>query len=254
MFALVNRSHSATAKHTNQLIGANFFEHVVVVALKGAGVSSDHPKEAAISNYCRLGQTRWETLRWSPLRALSQTFCNRCPTNVRFAMPPPLPHPLQLDDDQLKKACSITRTRRGGPGGQHRNKVETAIVITHDASGISAQAGEQRSQHANLTSAIARLRINLAIGVRSDPLPTAPSDLWKSRVKNRRIAVSVSHADYPSVVATALDGLALHTITTSSPPANSWVYRPHSWSNSLRRPLRSSTTCSGSERRTTLGC
>jgi len=123
----------------------------------------------------------------------------------------PLSHPLQLDDDQLKKSCSITRTRRGGPGGQHRNKVETAIVITHIDSGISAQAGEQRSQHANLTAAIERLRTNLAIGIRSDPPPTAPSELWKSRVKNRRIAVSLSHADYPLILTEALDSLAIHS-------------------------------------------
>jgi hypothetical protein len=124
-------------------------------------------------------------------------------------MPPPPSHPLLLDQAQLKKACSISRTRRGGPGGQHRNKVETAIVITHDASGISAQAGEKRSQHANLTAAMDRLGVNLAIGVRSDPLPTAPSDLWKSRVKNRRIAVSRSHADYPLILTASLDALAL---------------------------------------------
>ena len=119
-------------------------------------------------------------------------------------------HPAHLDDDQLKKSCTITRTRRGGPGGQHRNKVETAIVITHIDSGISAQAGEKRSQHANLTAAIARLRTNLALGVRSNPLPKENSDLWKSRVKNRRIAVSLSHADYPIILTEALDALASH--------------------------------------------
>ena len=117
-------------------------------------------------------------------------------------------HPLQLEEEQLKKACSITRTRRGGPGGQHRNKVETAIVITHNDSGVSAQAGEQRSQHANLTTAIARLKVNLAIGVRSDPLPTATSPLWQSRVKNRRIAASLHHTDYPLILAEAFDALA----------------------------------------------
>ena len=121
-----------------------------------------------------------------------------------------LSHPLQQEEEQLKKACSITRTRRGGPGGQHRNKVETAIVITHDDSGISAQAGEERSQHANLTIAIARLKVNLALGVRSDPLRTATSALWQSRVKNRRIAVSVNHADYPLILTEALDALASH--------------------------------------------
>ena len=117
-------------------------------------------------------------------------------------------HPLQLEEDQLKKACSITRTRRGGPGGQHRNKVETAIVITHNDSGVSAQAGEQRSQHANLTTAIARLKVNLALAVRSDPLPTDTSELWQSRIKNNRIAVSVYHADYPLILAEAFDALA----------------------------------------------
>ena len=122
-------------------------------------------------------------------------------------MNPPLQHPVHLDDEQLKKVCSVTRTRRGGPGGQHRNKVETAIVITHIDSGISAQAGEKRSQHANLTVAIERLRTNLAIGIRSNPPPTATSDLWKSRVKNRRIAVSLSHADYPLILTEALDVL-----------------------------------------------
>lgn len=121
-----------------------------------------------------------------------------------------LSHPLRQDEAQLKKACSISRTRRGGPGGQHRNKVETAIVITHNESGISAQAGEERSQHANLTTAIARLKINLAIGIRSDPLPTTPSTLWKSRVKNRRINVSLRHADYPLILAEAFDALAIH--------------------------------------------
>ena len=96
------------------------------------------------------------------------------------------------------------------PGGQHRNKVETAIVITHNDSGISAQAGEQRSQHVNLTAAIARLQVNLAIGVRSNPLPTSPGELWKSRVKNRRISVSLTHADYPLILTTALDAFALN--------------------------------------------
>ena len=120
----------------------------------------------------------------------------------------PFHHPVHLDDDQLKKECTITRTRRGGPGGQHRNKVETAIVITHIESDISAQAGEKRSQHANLTVAIARLRTNLAIGIRSNPLPTQTSDLWKSRVKNRRISVSLSHVDYPSILTEALDALS----------------------------------------------
>lgn len=102
------------------------------------------------------------------------------------------------------------RTRSGGPGGQHRNKVDTAIVITHDPTGVTAQAGEKRSQHANLAVAIGRLKINLAIAVRSDPLPSQTSQLWISRTKNGRIAVSPSHSDFPLLISEALDVLAIY--------------------------------------------
>ena len=122
-----------------------------------------------------------------------------------------LPHPLDQDDDQLKKACSIVRTRRGGPGGQHRNKVDTAIVITHDPTGVSAQAGEERSQHANLKVALTRLKINLAIAVRTASPSSSDrqvSQLFRSRVKGGRISVSVSHEDFPRIITEALDALA----------------------------------------------
>lgn len=75
---------------------------------------------------------------------------------------------------------------------------------------MSAQAGEKRSQHANLAVALTRLRINLAIEVRSDPLPDQPSELWRGRVQNRRISVSPSHSDFPLIILSALDKIAKH--------------------------------------------
>ena len=41
------------------------------------------------------------------------------------------PHPCDLQLEDLLARCQVTRTRGSGPGGQHRNKVETAIVIKH---------------------------------------------------------------------------------------------------------------------------
>lgn len=131
-------------------------------------------------------------------------------------------HPAKLTDDDLQQQCQIKRTRAGGPGGQHRNKVDTAIVITHLDSQITAQASERRSQHANRVVALMRLRIRLALEVRSSPLPEEPSALWIGRVKNRRMSVNGDHRDFPSLLVDALDQLhrAQHQVAAAAVSLN----------------------------------
>ncbi len=58
-------------------------------------------------------------------------------------------HPAALDPDLLAAECEFRATRRSGPGGQNRNKVETAVILTHRPTGISAQASEWRTQGEN---------------------------------------------------------------------------------------------------------
>ena len=119
-------------------------------------------------------------------------------------------HPACLPTDVLLSDCEIKKTRRGGPGGQHRNKVETAIVISHLPSGIIAQASEKRSQFENRKVAIERLRLNLAVGVRTlIDVDQQPSRRWLSRVKNRKISVSSKHPDLPCLIAEALNVVKL---------------------------------------------
>ena len=47
--------------------------------------------------------------------------------------------------------------RSSGPGGQHVNKTESAVRVTHVPSGISVVAREERSQHLNRKLALSRL-------------------------------------------------------------------------------------------------
>ena len=119
-------------------------------------------------------------------------------------------HPAALDDDALLRACDVTRGRfGGGPGGQNRNKVETAVRLTHRPTGLSAAAGERRSQAENQRVALRRLRLTLALHHRTDTdLLAVPSDLWRSRAAGGRIRCNPDHADYPALVAEALDVLA----------------------------------------------
>jgi hypothetical protein len=134
-------------------------------------------------------------------------------THRLHATPTPRPrgheHPACLPDDELLRACDTVRGRASGPGGQHRNKVETAIELTHRSSGVSAAASERRSQSENLRVALRRLRVNLALAVRGEGSHRAgPSELWLSRVRGGRIVLSPEHADFPLMLAEALDVLA----------------------------------------------
>lgn len=120
----------------------------------------------------------------------------------------PRPHPASLDVEELEKQCELGRGRSGGPGGQHRNKVETLALVKHTPTGISTHAGERRSAIQNKRVALSRLRLALAVEVRAEvPAGDVRSELWRSRTKNSRISCSERHADFPAMLAEAMDML-----------------------------------------------
>ena len=67
------------------------------------------------------------------------------------------PHFASLDDDALERQCDIRFERRSGPGGQNKNKVETAVRLTHLPTGLVAASQAQRSQAQNEATAMAML-------------------------------------------------------------------------------------------------
>ncbi len=64
---------------------------------------------------------------------------------------PPEPH-LWSETD-----IRVETMRSSGPGGQHLNKTESGVRVTHLPTGFSATAQEERSQHLNRKLALARL-------------------------------------------------------------------------------------------------
>ena len=115
-------------------------------------------------------------------------------------------HPACLSDEQLVQQCQLRRQRRSGPGGQHRNKVETAVVVRHQPSGIEASATERRSQAENRRVALRRLRLQLAIKFRTEPLTVEMFlERWRSRMAGNRIQVGARHEDFPALLADLLN-------------------------------------------------
>ncbi len=120
------------------------------------------------------------------------------------------PHPAGLNDPALGRQCEVTFGRASGPGGQHRNKVETAVRIVHVPTGIEATAAERRSQSQNRHVAERRLRVKLAMGVRTqlDTGRYLPSTLWSQRRQGRAMPVNPKNKDFPALLAEALDVVA----------------------------------------------
>jgi protein subunit release factor B len=101
------------------------------------------------------------------------------------------PFPIPDSDDALLAECDVETFRSGGPGGQHANKVESGVRLTHRPSGFVVTSRASRSQARNKTLALGELRRRLEAANRPRKRrvatsPTAASRARRAEAKRRR--------------------------------------------------------------------
>ena len=106
---------------------------------------------------------------------------------------------LLASDDQLIAQSEVDRYRASGPGGQHRNKTESAVRLRHKLSGVSAIGEDSRSQSENKLHAVRRLRSAIALEVR-EPV------FLDSYTPSPRLAAMVAAGTAPLGAKTKLTG------------------------------------------------
>jgi peptide chain release factor 1 len=72
-----------------------------------------------------------------------------------------LPEPTEVEVSIPDSEVEVKTTRGSGAGGQHRNKTDTAVVLTHRPSGITVRCENERSLDQNRRLAFAVLRARL---------------------------------------------------------------------------------------------
>jgi len=64
-------------------------------------------------------------------------------------------------DEGLLSECKVETFRSSGKGGQHANKTESAVRLTHIKSGIQVTCQDERSQYLNKIKCIKQLRVRI---------------------------------------------------------------------------------------------
>ncbi len=64
-------------------------------------------------------------------------------------------------DEDLLKECNVDTFRAGGKGGQHLNKTESAVRMTHLPSGTVVTCQDERSQLQNKRKCLIQIREKL---------------------------------------------------------------------------------------------
>lgn len=107
------------------------------------------------------------------------------------------PPPYATDRETLEREVEVEVFRASGPGGQHVNKTESALRLTHLPSGVVVTSQDSPSQHRNRDTAFKRLRerlerLNYVPRKRVATKPTAASK--RRRIEAKKLRTKVKRA------------------------------------------------------------
>jgi ribosome-associated protein len=87
------------------------------------------------------------------------------------------PPPYATDRATLEREVLVDVFRASGPGGQHVNKTESALRLTHPPSGVVVTSQDSSSQHRNRDTAYERLieKLKRLNHVPKKRVPTRPT-------------------------------------------------------------------------------
>jgi len=93
------------------------------------------------------------------------------------------PPPYRVDRETLEREVLVETFRASGPGGQHVNKTQSALRLTHPPSGVVVTSQDSPSQWRNRETAFERLvaQLRRLNHVPKKRIPTRPGAAAKRR-------------------------------------------------------------------------
>ena len=173
----VTKLFKSLAKEYQSIEIIHFYDHPIAQMhynIKDACSSIFFTCDEEISDIC--GTIKW--ICESPVR----------PNHKRknwFIKVAKIPELNEIDTSFSDKDLKFESCKSSGPGGQHVNKTESGIILTHISTGIKITSFAERSQHMNRKIAIDKLRIELN-RISHEQLDKQNNDAWKEQCSVER--------------------------------------------------------------------